>query len=269
MATDVASRGIDISDLTHVINYALPERCRTVYLHRTGRTGRIGKKGVAVSLVGGPDIGTRKTLVHKHGIEFTERTFPDPEEAVAKRVGRQAKRIKEGMGHLAFEAYVPTAKALMERKDGPMLIAAALRTFFQWDRQRRLGVDDLSSIDEIKEARADKDSKRGRGRGRDDDRRSSRDDDRGGKRGRGRGRKGSRDSDDSPKGERKGRSKKSAPKDEGLDDLFSVEGDSKPAKKAKGGKPRADKKPKADKKSKGGKKPKADAPSMDDLFDVG
>ena len=44
VATDIASRGIDISHLTHVINYSLPED-PAVYLHRSGRTGRIGKKG--------------------------------------------------------------------------------------------------------------------------------------------------------------------------------------------------------------------------------
>ena len=50
VATDIAARGIDISDLTHVINYSLPED-PAVYLHRVGRTGRIGKKGTAISLV--------------------------------------------------------------------------------------------------------------------------------------------------------------------------------------------------------------------------
>ena len=50
VATDIAARGIDISDLSHVVNYSLPED-PAVYLHRAGRTGRIGKKGTALSLV--------------------------------------------------------------------------------------------------------------------------------------------------------------------------------------------------------------------------
>src|SRR5262245_40504653 len=55
-ATDVAARGIDISDLSHVINYSVPE-APEIYVHRTGRTGRAGKKGTALSLVGPRELG--------------------------------------------------------------------------------------------------------------------------------------------------------------------------------------------------------------------
>ena len=55
-ATDVAARGIDISNLSHVINYSVPESPE-VYVHRTGRTGRAGKKGTALSLVGPRELG--------------------------------------------------------------------------------------------------------------------------------------------------------------------------------------------------------------------
>ena len=50
VATDVAARGIDVNDVTHVINYQCPEDAKT-YVHRIGRTGRAGKEGVAVTLV--------------------------------------------------------------------------------------------------------------------------------------------------------------------------------------------------------------------------
>ncbi|MCX9563273.1 ATP-dependent RNA helicase SrmB, partial [Vibrio cholerae] len=50
LATDVAARGIDVPDISHVINFDLP-RSADVYLHRIGRTGRAGKKGIAISLV--------------------------------------------------------------------------------------------------------------------------------------------------------------------------------------------------------------------------
>src|SRR5262245_46169454 len=56
VATDVASRGIDISHLTHVINFDFPESAEA-YVHRTGRTGRAGRTGVAISLVGPRDVG--------------------------------------------------------------------------------------------------------------------------------------------------------------------------------------------------------------------
>jgi ATP-dependent RNA helicase SrmB len=56
LATDVAARGLDIEDISHVINYDMP-RTADVYIHRIGRTGRAGKKGIAISLVEAHDIG--------------------------------------------------------------------------------------------------------------------------------------------------------------------------------------------------------------------
>src|SRR5438105_7395986 len=72
VATDIAARGIDISDLSHVINYSLPED-PSVYLHRVGRTGRIGKKRTAISLVSGAEIVTLTALEKRFGIEFEQR----------------------------------------------------------------------------------------------------------------------------------------------------------------------------------------------------
>ena len=56
VATDVAARGIDISNLSHVINYTFPESAE-VYVHRTGRTGRAGKTGIAISLISPRELG--------------------------------------------------------------------------------------------------------------------------------------------------------------------------------------------------------------------
>ncbi len=65
VATDIAARGIDISDLSHVINYSLPED-PAIFLHRVGRTGRIGKKGTSLSIVSGGDIHTLSVLQKKY-----------------------------------------------------------------------------------------------------------------------------------------------------------------------------------------------------------
>jgi len=155
VSTDVAARGIDISDLSHVINYSLPQDA-SVYLHRTGRTGRIGKQGTAISLVGGPDLTTRNTLENRHDIAFEERELPDAETAVQRRVDRQARQIRDAMGSLVFESYLPTVKALKERPDGDRLLAAALRAFFQWDRQRRAEMGEVDSIGSLIQERNEK-----------------------------------------------------------------------------------------------------------------
>jgi ATP-dependent RNA helicase DeaD len=75
VATDVAARGIDISHLTHVINYDFPETAEQ-YVHRTGRTGRAGRTGTAIALVGPKDIGNLYLLRLAYKIRPIERQFP-------------------------------------------------------------------------------------------------------------------------------------------------------------------------------------------------
>jgi len=169
-ATDVAARGIDISDLTHVLNYSLPED-PAVYLHRSGRTGRIGKKGICISLVGGAELHTRKALSGQYEINFTVRPLPSKEEAAAARVERQVRSIKEAMGTMAFESYLDAVRAIKERPDGDILLAATMRAFFLWDRMRKAeaegGPDSVGALAEERQARKDRrGGGRGRGRGR-------------------------------------------------------------------------------------------------------
>lgn len=165
VSTDVAARGIDISDLTHVVNYSLPQD-PAVYMHRIGRTGRIGNKGIAISLAGGPDLATRNVLENQHSIQFDVRQLPDEETAVRNRVNRQAKQIRAAMGTMVFEAYLPTVRELKKMEGGDALLAAALRAFFQWDRERRAeagGVDSITSISEKRREDREKKSEGGRG----------------------------------------------------------------------------------------------------------
>ena len=192
VATDVAARGIDISNLTHVVNYSLPDD-PAVYMHRTGRTGRIGKKGTAISLAGGADISTRGVLEKKFEIAFVPRPLPTAEEAAQARLARQIAIIKKAIGTMAFESYIGTVRALKQRPDGDFLLAAALRGFFMWDRMRKLASGEMSdSVEAVQEARDERNRSRG---SRDGDRRGGggRDRDRGGDRGGSRG--GGRDRD--------------------------------------------------------------------------
>ncbi len=76
VATDVAARGIDVSHLSHVINYTFPESLE-VYVHRTGRTGRMGKEGKAVSLIAPKDIGNLYYLRLTYNIHPVEKTLED------------------------------------------------------------------------------------------------------------------------------------------------------------------------------------------------
>jgi ATP-dependent RNA helicase DeaD len=92
VATDVAARGIDISDLSHVLNYTFPESAE-VYIHRTGRTGRAGKAGVAISLISPRELGNFYYLKLTYKIRPEERTLPSEAELQTLREGQYLDRL--------------------------------------------------------------------------------------------------------------------------------------------------------------------------------
>ena len=143
VATDIAARGIDISDLSHVINYSLPED-PSVYLHRVGRTGRIGKKGTALSLVSGAEMMTLKALQTRYEISFEEKKLPAPEDARRLWTERHVHELKEAMSSTVFEAYIPLAQQLKTRPDGDWLVAFALKYFFTQHRIERVQLLNLA-----------------------------------------------------------------------------------------------------------------------------
>src|SRR5512138_1244013 len=137
VATDIAARGIDISDLSHVINYSLPED-PAIFLHRVGRTGRIGKKGTSLSIVSGAEIHTLTALQKKYGVVFEERKLPTPEEARKRWTDRHVAQLKDAMSSSIFEAFIPLAQELRNRQDGDWLVAFALKYFFTHHRIEKM-----------------------------------------------------------------------------------------------------------------------------------
>ena len=85
VATDVAARGLDVVDLTHVINYNLPDD-DGIYIHRSGRTGRAGKKGISIAIVHGRETRKINEIENKYGISFTKNLVPTGEEICQKRL---------------------------------------------------------------------------------------------------------------------------------------------------------------------------------------
>lgn len=137
VATDIAARGIDISDLGYVINYSLPED-PAIYLHRVGRTGRIGKKGVAINLVSGREISTLSALEKRYGVVFETRTMPSPEEALNLWTERHVRQLREGAIGSVYEGLLPLAGQLRQRPDADDLIAFLLKYFFGHHRMEKL-----------------------------------------------------------------------------------------------------------------------------------
>ncbi len=85
VATDVAARGLDVDDLTHVINYGLPDDIEN-YTHRSGRTGRAGKKGTSLSIVHTREKHKIRNIEKEIGKAFEEGTIPSPEEICKKQL---------------------------------------------------------------------------------------------------------------------------------------------------------------------------------------
>lgn len=85
VATDVAARGLDVDDLTHVINYGLPDDVEN-YTHRSGRTGRAGKRGTSISIIHLREKGKVRIIEKTIGKKFEAGILPEPQEICTKQL---------------------------------------------------------------------------------------------------------------------------------------------------------------------------------------
>lgn len=85
VATDVAARGLDINDLTHVVNYNLPDDSE-VYIHRSGRTGRAGKNGISIAIIHTRELGKIRSIESKFKIKFTKELVPTGKDICSKQL---------------------------------------------------------------------------------------------------------------------------------------------------------------------------------------
>ena len=85
VATDVAARGLDVDDLTHVINFGLPDDIES-YTHRSGRTGRAGKKGTSISIIHTREKHKMRAIEKEIGKSFVEGDIPSPKEICKKQL---------------------------------------------------------------------------------------------------------------------------------------------------------------------------------------
>jgi len=159
VATDLAARGIDISDLGHVINYSLPEDA-AVYLHRVGRTGRIGKKGTAINLTSGRELGTLTTLEKKYNVVFERRQMPSAEQAAHMWSERHVKELKEAAQGSIYEGFLALASTLKLRPDADELIAFMLKSFFAHRRMEKAQSGEGEPQTEVREVREPREPRR-------------------------------------------------------------------------------------------------------------
>ena len=94
VATDVAARGIDVNDLTHVINYNLPDSLET-YVHRSGRTGRANKQGICITIINAKEGGRIRQLEKKIEKSFQRKPIPEGSEICRRRLFNLIEEVEQ------------------------------------------------------------------------------------------------------------------------------------------------------------------------------
>jgi len=142
VATDVAARGIDIADLTHVINYSLPQDPEA-YVHRVGRTGRAGKQGTAITFVSPSEY--RRLLYFQKSIKFKIRkeTLPNAQDVVEVKRELLKDELREVVENEQYQDYMDIANELLQEFQPEVALAALFRMAYKSDL-------DVTSYQEIR-----------------------------------------------------------------------------------------------------------------------
>ena len=159
VATDVAARGLDVDDLTHVINYGLPDDVAS-YTHRSGRTGRAGKKGTSISIIHTREKFKVRQIEKQIGKEFVDGVLPTPEEICKKQLFKTMDDImKTDVDEDQIEPYMAEINRQFEYIDKEDIIKKMVTiTFGKF-------LDYYKSAPEIVKPESGKGSRSGEGRG--------------------------------------------------------------------------------------------------------
>lgn len=170
VATDVAARGLDVDDLTHVINFGLPDDT-AVYNHRSGRTGRANKTGVSIAIIHSREKGKLREIEKKIGKDFEYKKVPSPEHIIEKQLYALADRLERvEVNDTEMEKYLPGVRKKLEWLSEEDLLKRVLSLefnrllqYYQNMPDIDLNADANSKRGKDKEGRADRKERRGRG----------------------------------------------------------------------------------------------------------
>ena len=121
VATDVAARGIDVDDITHVIHYQLPDEIET-YNHRSGRTGRAGKSGISMVILPKSEVKKIKTIEKMIGQPFEQKQLPSGMEICEIQLYHLANNLKNTEVNPAIDDYLPAIYKELKNVDRDELI---------------------------------------------------------------------------------------------------------------------------------------------------
>mgnify|MGYP000132547817 CR=1 FL=1 len=162
VATDVAARGLDVVDLTHVINYNLPDD-DGIYIHRSGRTGRAGKKGISIAIVHGREARKINEIENKYGISFAKNLVPNGEEICQKRLFALIDKIETvNVNEKQIEPFLPVIYKKLDWLDREKLIKHFVSAEFNRYLSYYKNAKDINLTDRPKGRKRGKTSKQAR-----------------------------------------------------------------------------------------------------------
>ncbi|MBE7434089.1 MAG: DEAD/DEAH box helicase [Anaerolineales bacterium] len=159
VATDVAARGLDIDDISHVFNYHLPDDAE-VYVHRIGRTGRAGKTGVAITLLSPKEKRRLREVEALTKQPLTKKELPTPEDITKHRESQVVEKLKVWLGRGRFKRELEMVQELIEAGHDPLNIAAAAIKISRGEEKQR----PIAEIASLKDERFEKGKKERFGR---------------------------------------------------------------------------------------------------------
>ncbi len=130
VATDVASRGIDVQDLSHVINFAIPQDPET-YVHRIGRTGRAGKNGIAITIITSSEYSKITYIQRISKQTINAMTIPSVHDLIEAKKVRFEKQLAIAIEHHDNPVLTNFAEELLKKYDVQTVVSAMLQSHFK------------------------------------------------------------------------------------------------------------------------------------------
>jgi ATP-dependent RNA helicase DeaD len=132
VATDIAARGIDVNDVTHVINYAIPQNAER-YTHRIGRTGRAGKEGTAITFITPKEYSKMSYIKKVNKVDIKKGVIPDIKGVIEKKKDRLNENIQGVLEKDSHKNYIEIADKLVENTNPRDVVAALLKIHYESD----------------------------------------------------------------------------------------------------------------------------------------
>lgn len=130
VATDVAARGIDINNLTHVINYSMPQDTES-YVHRIGRTGRAGNTGTAITFISSSEYRQFGALQRQIGTSIKKVAIPTVQDVIEIKKTKIHEELAGIVENETYSEYLSMAQEILEGRDPEIAMAAMLRLAFK------------------------------------------------------------------------------------------------------------------------------------------